>query len=157
MRNVLLVLAAILLFAPHATNAAPPKGTGRAPASAPATREKAKLVFVAMTGLEDLMTLSSSLRHATVAAKSPQYSEVVWMSYGRSIVALDPTVKAVPASIHELAREAKKAGVRLVACEEALKKFDIDPKRLAFPAETVPNAIDELGRLIAEGFAVIRY
>lgn len=155
MRNTVFLLATILVTAPLTGLAAAPSSAKTTQAAVPAP--KAKLVFVAMTGLEDVGTLSSSLRHAIAAAKSPQYSEVVWLAYGRSIVVFDPTVKAVPSSIHELAREAKKAGVRLVGCESAMKKYDIDPKRLAFPAESVANAIDELGRLIADGFAVIRY
>lgn len=119
--------------------------------------QKGRLVFVSTTGLEDMSTLSSSLRHATTAKQSGYLSEVVWLSYGRSVVALDPTVKAVPDEIHKLAQAAKTAGVRLVACGNALDKFGIDPKKLTPQTEVVPNGVVELSRLVAEGFAVIRY
>lgn len=117
-----------------------------------------KLVFVAMTGLEDLGTLSSSFRHAATAKKSGHLSDVVWLSWGRAVVALDPTVKAVPESVREEARLAQEAGVRLVACGNALAKFDIDPKTVTPKGvAVVPNGVTELARLIAEGYEVIRY
>lgn len=119
--------------------------------------QKGRLVFVSTTGLEDVGTLSSSLRHATAAKQSGYLSEVVWLSYGRAVVALDPTVKAVPEEIHKLAQAAKAAGVRLVACGNALDKFGIDPKKLTPQTEVVPNGVVELSRLVAEGYAVIRY
>lgn len=118
---------------------------------------KGKLVFVSTTGLEDIGTLGSSFRHAKVAKESGHLSEVVWLSYGRSVVALDPTVTAVPEEVRKLAAEAKAAGVRLVACGNALSKFDIDPKKLTPAAEVVPDGVGELSRLVAEGYAVIRY
>lgn len=154
-RNLLLVLAALVL-APLAAIAA-------APSQAPQTTEKkvparqGKLVFVATTGLEDIGTLSSSFRHAKTARESGYLSDVVWLTYGRAVVALDPTVKAVPESVRKEAEAAKAAGVRLVACGYALQKFDIDPKKLQPQAEVVDNGVAELSRLVAEGYQVIRY
>lgn len=116
-----------------------------------------KLAFVSTTGLEDIGTLSSSFRHALAAKKSGHLSDVVWLSYGRAVVSLDPTVKAVPESVRDYARKAKEAGVRLVVCGQALRKYDIDPKKLVPAAEVVPNGIDELARLVAEGYQIIRY
>lgn len=118
---------------------------------------KGKIVFVANTGLEDLGTLSSSLRHAIAAKKSAHAEEVVWLAYGRAIVVLDPTVKAVPEELRTLASQAKALGVRLVACGNALSKFDIDPKKTEPRVEVVPNGVDELMKLVADGYAVIRY
>src|SRR5690606_11709289 len=83
----LLLLAAALLLPGKAWSAEPT--SPRAPA-------KGKLVFVTTTGLEDIGSLSSSLRHAKTAAESGLLSEVVWLSYGRSIVVLDPSLSAVP-------------------------------------------------------------
>lgn len=123
----------------------------------PIPSRKGKLVFVATTGLEDIGTLSSSFRHARGALESGHLESVVWLTYGRAVVALDPTVKAVPESVRKAAAEAKAAGVKLVACATALKKFDIDPKKLRPRAEVVPNGAHELARLVAEGYAVIRY
>lgn len=118
---------------------------------------KGKLAFVAMTGLEDIGTLSSSFRHAVAAKKSGHLSDVVWISWGRAVVALDPTVKAVPESVREQARLAQEAGVRLVACGQALGKYDIDPKATVPKVEVVPNGVTELARLVAEGYEVLRY
>lgn len=151
MNRTLFTLLAVLLFAPAAALAAAPT----APAPKPA--RQGKLVFVATTGLEDLGTLSSSFRHAKTARESGHLSDVVWLSYGRSIVSLDPTVKAVPEGVRKEAQAAKAAGVRLVACGNALQKFDIDPKKLQPQAEVVENGVAELSRLVAEGYQVIRY
>lgn len=120
-------------------------------------KPQGKMVFVANTGLEDVQTLSSSLRHATEAKKSGHLSDVVWLVYGRAILALDPTVSAVPASVRDAAKGAKAAGVRIVACAHALKKYDIDPKTLVPETQVVDNAVHELARFVAEGYQVIRY
>lgn len=153
MNRIHVVVIALLLALPTLAmaQASPTAAEKKEPA------QKGKLVFVSTTGLEDMSTLSSSLRHATTAKESGYLSEVVWLSYGRSVVALDPTVKAVPEEIHKLAQAAKAAGVRLVACGNALDKFGIDPKKLTPQTEVVPNGVVELSRLVALGYAVIRY
>lgn len=150
-RRLVLVLT-LLLLGPLAAFAAAPK----AKAPTPAARQ-GKLVFVATTGLEDLTTLSSSFRHAKAAKESGYLADVVWLSYGRAVVALDPTVKAVPEDVRREAQLAKAAGVRLVACGVALKKYDIDPKTLLPSADVVDNGVAELSRLVAEGYQIIRY
>ncbi|MBN8231266.1 DsrE family protein [Corallococcus macrosporus] len=150
-RTLFTLLAALLLAVPAAALAASPDARPPRPA------QKGKLVFVATTGLEDVGTLTSSFRHAVAAKESGYLSDVVWLSYGRSIVSLDPTVKAVPESVRQAAEKARAAGVRLVACGSALKKYDIDPKKLQPAAEVVPNGVAELSRLVAEGYQVIRY
>lgn len=131
--------------------------TALAQSETPSPSRKGKLVFVATTGLEDIGTLASSFRHAQGALESGHLESVVWLSYGRAVVALDPTVTAVPDSVREAAAEAKAAGVKLVACATALKKFGIDPKQLRPAAGVVPNGAHELARLVADGYAVIRY
>ncbi|MBN9682521.1 MULTISPECIES: DsrE family protein [unclassified Corallococcus] len=151
-RNLLLVLAALVIIPLAAIAAAPSQSPGK---KAPA--HQGKLVFVSTTGLEDIGTLSSSFRHAKTAKESGYLSDVVWLSYGRAVVALDPTVKAVPQAVREEAQAAKAAGVRLVACGNALAKFGIDPKKLQPEAEVVDNGVAELSRLVAEGYQVIRY
>lgn len=122
-----------------------------------AAAKQASMVFVANTGLEDVQTLTSSLRHAIAAKKSGHLSKVVWMVYGRAIVVFDPKVKAVPDSMRKLAKEAADAGVEVVVCNEALKKYGIPADGLAIPARVVPNAITELAKLVSEGAAVLRY
>lgn len=151
-RKLLLVLAALVIVPLAAIAAAPSQATEK---KTPA--RQGKLVFVATTGLEDIGTLSSSFRHAKTARESGYLSDVVWLTYGRAVVALDPTVKAVPEGVRKEAQAAKDAGVRLVACGNALAKFDIDPKKLQPEAEVVDNGVAELSRLVAEGYQVIRY
>ncbi|RKH50159.1 hypothetical protein D7Y23_14205 [Corallococcus sp. AB050B] len=151
-RNLLLVLAALVIVPLATIVAAPSQAPGK---KAPA--HQGRLVFVSTTGLEDIGTLSSSFRHAKTAKESGYLSEVVWLTYGRAVVALDPTVKAVPEEVRMEARAAKAAGVRLVACGNALAKFGIDPKKLQPEAEVVDNGVAELSRLVAEGYQVIRY
>lgn len=118
---------------------------------------KGKLVFVAMTGPEDAITLASSFRHALAAKKSGYLEDVVWLSWGRAVVALDPKNTVLPAEVKESAKAARKGGVRLVACGQALRKWDIDAKDLEPKAEVVANGVDELARLVSLGYEVIRY
>lgn len=118
---------------------------------------KGKLVFVAMTGPEDATVLSSSFRHALAAKKTGRLEEVVWLSWGRAVVSLDPRVSVLPAEVKEAAKAAHAGGVRLVACGQALAKWNIDPKKLEPKAEVVPNGVDELARLVSLGYEVIRY
>ncbi|XXF75221.1 DsrE family protein [Myxococcaceae bacterium GXIMD 01537] len=156
MNRILLLIIAALVTAPLAALASAPGQAPRASEKQVPARQ-GKLVFVSTTGLEDLGTLSSSFRHAKAAKESGYLSDVVWLSYGRAVVALDPTVKAVPETLRKEAEEARAAGVRLVACGSALAKFGIDPAKLQPRAEVVENGVTELSRLVAEGYQVIRY
>lgn len=126
-------------------------------AKEPAPTPKGKLVFVAMTGPEDTLTLGSSFRHALAAKKSGHLEDVVWLSWGRAVTALDPKLDILPKEVKEHAKAAQKAGVRLVACGQALKKWDIDAKKLEPKAEVVANGVDELAKLVSQGYQVIRY
>lgn len=144
-----------------AVSIAPAEAWARRPAtverSVQRPAEQTGLVFVANTGLEDVGTLSSSLRHAIAAKQSGHLDEVVWMVYGRAVVILDPTVKAVPSSLRDELDAAAKVGVRIVACAVAMEKYDIDPATIPEVVEVVPNAMAELARLVAAGHAVLRY
>ena len=144
MKHLFSALIALCLALPLAARA-----TGEAP--------KAKLLFVTTTGLEDVGTLSSSFRHAVAATKSKHVEDVVWIGYGRAIVAFDPTVEAVPASVREQAKAALASGVKLKVCAQALRKYGIDPEKVEPKAEVVANAIDEVARLVAQGYQVINY
>lgn len=120
-------------------------------------RPKGKLVFVAMTGPEDTTTLASSFRHALAAKESGYLEDVVWLSWGRAVVALDPKVSVLPKEVGESAKAAQKGGVRLVACGQALRKWNVDAEKLEPKAEVVPNGVAELARLVSLGYEVIRY
>lgn len=126
-------------------------------AFAEAEKPQGKLVFVAMTGVEDIGVLSSSFRHARAAKLSGHLEDVVWLSWGRAVVALDPEAEVVPDGVRKEAQAAQEAGVRLVACGQALRKWDIDPATLQPKAEVVANGVHELARLVAQGYQVIRY
>lgn len=149
MRLFAVAALAIPLFVAPSVFAAKPE------ASVP--QAKTGLVFIANTGLEDVQTLSNSLRHATAAKASGHLDEVVWLVYGRAILSLDPSVKAVPASVRENLEQARAAGVRLVACGHALEQHGIDPATIPAGVEVVPNAMHELARLVAGGFEALRY
>ena len=123
----------------------------------PPPSPKGKLVFVAMTGPEDAGTLSSSFRHALAAKKSGYLEDVVWLSWGRTVVALDSETSVLPKEVKEHAKAAQKGGVRLVACGQALKKWNVDRAKLEPKVEVVANGVDELARLVSLGYEVIRY
>lgn len=149
LKNFVLLAAFSMLLIPGLALA-------KSPAEAP-KQPKGKLVFVAMTGPEDLGVLSSSFRHAAAAKRSGHLEDVVWLSWGRAVVALNPDLDVIPSDIHEQAAAAQKAGVRLVACGQALKKWGIDPETLRPKAEVVANGVDELARLVSLGYQVISY
>lgn len=144
------LLALTLLMTPMLAIASGPK------VEAP-PQKKGKLVFVATTGLEDIGALGSSFKHARIAQESGYLEKVVWLAYGRSVVAVDPTVKAVPDNVRTLAKEAKESGVELVVCGNALSQFGIDAKTIEPQARVVPQGVVELSRLVSEGYEVIRY
>jgi intracellular sulfur oxidation DsrE/DsrF family protein len=139
------------------TAVAQPTKTVKTAAPAKEPVKKGKLVIAATTGLEDLATLTSSFKHAKNALESGYLEKVIWIGYGRSVVAFDPTVKAVPESVRQAAAEAKAAGVELVLCNTALQKFGIAPEAVEPKARIVPNGLTEVSRLIADGFEVLKY
>lgn len=134
----------------HAANAQP-----ATPSAQPA--KKGKLVFAAMAGMEDMQTMSSAFRHATAALKSGHLDKVVVLSYGRSAVVYDPTVKAIPDDVKKAMVEAQAAGVELVVCKNSLDKLGIDPATLQPKPRIVDNAMAELALLVADGYAVVSY
>lgn len=144
------LLALTLLVTPALASAAGPK-------SEPPPQKKGKLVFVTTTGLEDIGALGSSFKHAKIAQESGYLEKVAWLAYGRSVVVVDPTVKAVPDTIRSLAKEAKDSGVELIVCGNALSQFGIDAKTIEPQARVVPQGVVELARLVSEGYEVIRY
>lgn len=140
-----MLLAAVLMAIPMAAVAKEPPAP------------KGKLVFVAMTGPEDAVTLASSFRHALAAKKSGYLEDVVWLSWGRAVVALDSEASVLPAEVKESAKAAQKGGVRLVACGQALRKWNVDESKLEPKADVVANGVNELARLVSLGYEVIRY
>lgn len=139
--------------------ASTPAQAARRAASAPEVppARRPGMVFIANTGLEDIGTLSSSLRHARAALESGHLGGVTWIVYGRAIVALDPTVKAVPPAVLDELAAAQAAGVRVVACGVALERYGIDPAGLDPRIEVVPNGLAEVARLVAAGDALLKY
>lgn len=152
--------AAIMIIATGVLATATPADAEPPSTARPAvvqTAKKGKLVFAAMTGMEDMQTMSSVYRHAMVALKSGHLEKVIVLSYGRSAVLYDPTVTAVPDDVRKLASQAQAAGVELVVCKSSLQKLGIDPASLQPKARVVDNAMVELARLVGEGYAVVSY
>ncbi len=143
-----LLLAAVPAFAAKPVPAAP---------AAPETRGEAGLVFALMTGLDDVGKLTSAFRHAKTVKEAGVVDSVTVIVYGRAIVVFDPTVTAVPAEVRAQMTEARAAGVRIVACESALEKFGITKETAAGQAETVPQGIVEVARLVKLGHEVLTY
>lgn len=157
MTQAILAAMAITASAASAAMAEPTRAQESPKDQRTVPAKKGKLVFAAMTGMEDAQTLASTFRHATVAMKSGYLEDVVILSYGRSAVVFDPTVTAIPDEIRKLAKEAQAAGVELVVCNNSLQKFGIDAASLQPKARVVENAMTELARLVSEGYAVVSY
>ena len=156
----LFALAALLTLSSFVAVVGEAEAGGRAgKAAAPAEEVKAKtgLVFIANTGLEDVQTLSASLKHAKAAMESGQVDEVHWIVYGRATAILDPDLKTIPESLKADVEAARAAGVRLVACGNALDRNGLDRARLAFAVEVVDTGIGEVARLSALGYGLLRY
>ncbi len=123
--------------------------------AAPAPR--GKLVFLLTTGLEDVQTMTASLRHAKIAKESGHLEDVVWLAYGRGVQALAGKMAARPAPVAAFAKEAQAAGVRLIVCRTALDHMGIPPETLDPRPEIVPMGVVKLAELVAQGYEVVRY
>lgn len=119
--------------------------------------KKGKLLIAARTGVEDVQELTASFHLAQVAAESGHLEKVVWIGYGRSVLAFDPNVKAVPDGVRKAMKDAQAAGVELVVCNTALGKYGIDPAKIEPKAKVVPKGMAEIARLISEGYEVMSY
>lgn len=153
MRVSTMILLPLLLAAGPAVAAKP---VAAAPAATEA-REEAGLVFVLTTGLEDVGTMTSAFRHAQTVKESGAVDSVTVIVYGRAIVVFDTAVTAVPAEVRTVMANARASGVRIVACETALEKFGISKETAATQAETVPQGIVEVARLVRLGHEVLTY
>lgn len=131
------------------------------PAEAPAkpgSKGHGKLVFVLTTGTEDLQTAASVFNHSVLAHQSGFLDDTVLLVYGRSVQLFDRNITAKPPSIPQAIQKAQDAGVRIIVCAEALRKFDIPEDRLEpGVAEVVPNTIPTLAELVSKGYQVIKY
>lgn len=126
--------------------------------AAPKADEQAApgLVFALRTGLEDASTLEGAFRHAKAIKEAGLLAEVTVIVYGRAIVVFDPTM-TLPADVKASFEGARSAGVRIVACETALRKYGIAPEDAARVAEVVPQGAVEISRLVAAGHEVLSY
>ncbi len=129
---------------------------GEASASEP--KAHGKLVVVLTTGLEDLQTVNMAIRHAGAAKKSGYLEDVVLLVYGRGVQVFAKEITAKPPQIGKTIQEAKEAGVHIMICAEALKKFNIPQDQLEPGVEeVVPNAIIKLSELVSQGYQVLKY
>lgn len=117
-----------------------------------------KLVFVLTTGFEDLQENGMAIRQAKVAKESGFLDDVVLLVYGRAVQAFSKDVTAKPPQTTVAIKEAKAAGVRILICGEAIKRFNIPKESLdPQPEAVVPNAIVALSELVSKGYQIIKY
>lgn len=117
-----------------------------------------KMVFVLTTGLEDLQAVNMAIRHSGMALKSGYLDDSVLLVYGRGVQAFSKNITAKPAQTSAFIKEAKQAGVRILICGEAIRRFNI-PKEELDPGvdAVVPNSIVTLAELVSKGYQVIKY
>ncbi|WP_406695629.1 DsrE family protein [Singulisphaera sp. Ch08] len=137
---------------------AAPQAGATQPNAEPGSKGHGKMVFVLTTGLEDVQSVNMAIRHAGMALKSGYLDDSVLLVYGRSVQAFSKDITAKPPQVAAAIKEAKEAGVRIVVCGEALKRFDI-PKEKLEPGvdEVVPNSIVTLAELVSKGYQIIKY
>jgi uncharacterized protein len=118
-----------------------------------------KLVFMLTTGFEDLVEVRLCLEDIRTAKTSGYVEDVIWLARGRGVAALgNPRGLRRPPEIIRLAREVKAAGVRIIACNDALRQQQIsvanlDPK----PTDLVNDSATLMAELVSKSYQVIRY
>jgi intracellular sulfur oxidation DsrE/DsrF family protein len=137
---------------------AAPQAGATGPDAEPGSKGHGKMVFVLTTGLEDLQSVNMAIRHAGMAKKSGYLDDSVLLVYGRAVQAFSKDITAKPPQVSAAIKEAKAAGVRIIICGEAIKRFDI-PKDKLEPGvdEVVPNSIVTLAELVSKGYQIIKY
>lgn len=122
------------------------------------TKGHGKMVFVLTTGLEDLQAVNMAIRHATMALKSGYLDNSVLLVYGRGVQAFSKEITAKPPQTSVFINQANQAGVRILVCGEASKRFNISKEELEPGVDSVvPNAIVTLAELVSNGYQVIKY
>ncbi len=120
-----------------------------------------RIVFVMATGLEDSEEMTSAVQDAKLAKESGYLEEVDLLAYDRGVQALadrfgTPNTRAERTAA--LVREARAAGVHVIACRASLDAMKIGKNRLdPEPDEIVPNGAAKLAELVSRGFQVVRY
>ena len=137
---------------------APPAGAAERGAAERGSKGHGKMVFVLTTGLEDIQAVNMAIRHAGMALKSGYLDDSVLLVYGRAVQAFSKDITARPPQTAAFIKEAKEAGVRILICGEALKRFDIPREKLEPGVDAVvPNSIVTLAELVSRGYQVIKY
>lgn len=136
----------------------PQSGISATSAAEPGSKGHGKMVFALTTGLEDLQAVNMAIRHSGMARKSGYLDDAVLLVYGRAVEAFSKANTAKPPQTAALIKEAKEAGVRILICGEALKRFDIPREKLESGVEAVvPNSIVTLAELVSMGYQIIKY
>lgn len=137
---------------------APPAGAVERGVAEPGSKGHGKMVFVLTTGLEDLQAVNMAIRHAGMTRKSGYLDDSVLLVYGRAVQAFSKDITAKPPQTASFIKEAKEAGVRILICGEALKRFDIPREKLEPGVDAVvPNSIVTLVELVSMDYQVIIY
>ncbi len=164
MKKLLQSLTFALLLAPVAAAAPAPAApatttpltTTTAKADAPLSNRP--LLFVAMTGLEDVQRLQSVFMHAKVAADQHKLNDVSVLVYGRAAEVFNGAIKTRPAALLDAITAAQAAGVKVMVCNVALDRMGIDPaKAVPTPTQIVPNGMTTLVEYVLKDAAVISY
>ncbi len=137
---------------------APQAGTVEKGTADRGSKGHGKMVFALTTGLEDLQSVNMAIRHSAMALKSGYLDNSVLLVYGRAVQAFSKEITAKPTQIDAFVQDAHEAGVRVVICAEALKRFHI-PKEDLVPgvSEVVPNSIVTLAELVSKDYQIIKY
>lgn len=137
---------------------APQAGAAGQGAVEPGSKGHGKMVFVLTSGLEDLQSVNMAIRHAGMALKSGYLDDSVLLVYGRGVQAFARDITAKPPMLSAFIKDAKEAGVHILVCGTALKKFNIPQDELEPGVEkVVPNAIVTLAELVSKGYQVVKY
>jgi intracellular sulfur oxidation DsrE/DsrF family protein len=120
------------------------------------SRPHAKMLLIAMSGLEDTHRLTAPFRHAALLKKTGK-AEVAVVVFGRAVVAMSKDMKSVSEATRAAIKEARDAGVHLYVCEHALEQAGIPREAVIAEAELVPQRIVKIADLVAEGYSPIQY
>jgi intracellular sulfur oxidation DsrE/DsrF family protein len=114
--------------------------------------QNGKLKVIYDLSSPDTVVQSMVFRHIANSMMLEPDIEFAVMIHGKSIFSI------MKDSVHFRSRikEAKAAGVTLLVCNNSLKRFNVDPKKIMEEGEIIPSAIIELGRRQQDGWGYIK-
>ncbi len=117
-----------------------------------------KMVFVLTPGWRTSQSVNMAIRHSAMALKSGYLDDSVLLVYGRGVQAFSKEITAKPPQTSVFIQQAKQAGVRILVCGEAIRRFNIPKEKLEPGVDAVvPNSIVTLAELVSKGYQIIKY